>query len=583
MKTLLTTLNSKFIHSSLALRYLWQYNKKQFEGISIEEYTINNDLDYILSEIYTKDYDLVCFSCYIWNFEETLEIAKNLRKVNKEVKILLGGPEVSYDPKAVLEECDYIDYIIFGEGELTLNELLNLLINNRGNIFNIRGLAFREKNKIYMNEERCLIEDLDIIPFPYENLKELENRIIYYESSRGCPFNCQYCLSSTFRGVRYFSMNRIKRDLKKFIDADVKQVKFVDRTFNADKEHCLEIMKYLQKIDNGRINFHFEITAYLLDEEILDFLRSVRKGLFQFEVGVQSTYEKTLREIKRNMDFKRIKYVINELVSFNNIHLHLDLIAGLPYEDYGTFLKSFDDVYSLKPNKIQLGFLKLLKGSGIRMNHYKYGYIYKDEQPYEVMCNDYITYDEILKLKYIEEMTDEYYNSHNFDFSVDYIIKKFYKNPSSFFEDLSVFWRNMGYHHVSHGRNQLFKILIEFFKQNNFDNEDVFMEILKFDYLRNKNANLPEFFNSIEIDDFKNRCHKFLQNEENIEKYLPMYKGMTAKKIIKKVHFETFKYDILYLANNYYEDISKQESIILFNYEVDNNDFEKSEYFRVSI
>lgn len=583
MKTLLVTLNSKFIHSSLALRYLWNYNKTEFPDIHIEEYTINNDLDYILGEIYLREYDIVCFSCYIWNIDQTLEIAKNLKKVNKEIKILLGGPEVSYNPKEILEENDYIDYIIFGEGELTLNEFLYLQINKSGNIYDIDGLAYREKEGIYVNNERALIQNLDVVPFPYENINELDNRIIYYESSRGCPFNCQYCLSSTLCGVRYFSLDRIKTDLKKFVEADVKQVKFVDRTFNADKKHCLKIMKYLQSIDNGKINFHFEITAYLLDEEILNFLKTVREGLFQFEIGVQSTHENTLKEIKRNMDFEIIQNVINILSSYNNIHLHLDLIAGLPYEEYETFLKSFDDVYNLKPNKLQLGFLKLLKGSGVRMNQEKYGYIYKEKPPYEVMSNDYISYKEILALKLIEEMVEEYYNSHSFDFSIDFIIRNFYERPSKFYEELSVFWEKEGYHHVSHKKDQLYKILLEFYRHNEFNNEDIFKEILKFDYLRNKNSSPLEFFDSIIIDEFKDRCHKFLQEDENINKYLPQFKGMTAKKIIKKVHFEAFKYDILYLIDNCMEKIQKDPVTILFNYEVKNKDFGRSKYFRVNI
>lgn len=583
MKILLTTLNSKFIHSSLALRYLKKYNEDHFQDIHLEEYTINNDLDYILREIYVKEYDLVCFSCYIWNIAQTLELVKNLKKVNKNVRILLGGPEVSYSSKETLKEHEYIDYIIFGEGELTLREFLDFFISRRGNIKEIKGLAFRDEENVYINEERSLIQNLDEIPFPYGDLKKLDNRIIYYESSRGCPFNCQYCLSSTLCGVRYFSIERIKRDLKKFVEADVKQVKFVDRTFNASKKHCLEIMKYIESIDNGKINFHFEITAFLIDEEILSYLKSVRKGLFQFEVGIQSTHKETLNEIKRNMEFEKIEYVIRKLTSYNNIHLHLDLIAGLPYEDYETFLRSFDDVFSLKPNKIQLGFLKLLKGSGVRINYDKYGYIYKETPPYEVMSNDYVTYREMLKLKLIEEMVDEYYNSHNFNYSLEFIIANFYEKPSIFFEALSDFWENQGYHHIFHKKEELYKILLKFYKHNSFDREDVFKEILKFDFLRNRRGNMPEFLYSFTLDDFKNRCHSFLQNETNIENCLPEFKGMTAKKIIKKVHFETFKYDILYLTDNPKERILEKEVTILFNYEVENKDFGRSKYYKVDI
>lgn len=583
MKILLTTLNSKFIHSSLALRYLKSYNQERFSDINIEEYTVNNDLDYILREIYLKDYDIVCFSCYIWNIGETLEIAKNLRKVNKKVKILLGGPEVSYNPSEILEAHRYIDYISFGEGEETLGELFDFIINKKGNINNIQGLAFIDDGKIHINEARASFMALDDIPFPYEDLSELDNRIIYYESSRGCPFNCQYCLSSTFKGVRYLSLDRIKKDLKKFVEADVKQVKFVDRTFNADKKHCLDIMKYIESIDNGKINFHFEITATLIDDEILSYLKHVRKGLFQFEVGVQSTSEKTLKEIGRNMDFGEIEYVINKIASYNNIHLHLDLIAGLPYEDYKTFLLSFDDVYRLKPNKIQLGFLKLLKGSGVRINKEKYGYIYRDNPPYEVMCNDYITYREMLRLKLIEEMVDEYYNSHSFDYSVDFIIANYFERPSDFFEVLAIYWENSGLQHVSHKKERLYEVLLNFYRDNNFDREDIFKEVLKFDYLRIKRRSIPEIFDTVILEDFKNRCHKFLQDEENIENYLPKQRNMAAKKIINKVHFETFKYDILYLIINPLEKINQEEVTVLFDYDVENKDFGRSRCFKVDI
>lgn len=584
MRILLTTLNSKFIHTSLSLRYLKSFCENEFKNLYIEEYTVNNDLDYVLGEIYKKNYDIVCFSCYIWNISQTLKIAKNLRKVNKNVKIILGGPEVSYDAHNVLEDNPYIDYIVYGEGEITFKEVLNFLVKNKGNIQEIKGLAYRKNNKIYVNEERPLITDLDDIPFPYSDFLKLENRIIYYESSRGCPFNCQYCLSSTIRGVRFLSLDRIKKDLKVFVDENVAQVKFVDRTFNANKKHCLEIMKYLKEIDNGKINFHFEITASLLDDEIIDFLKDVREGLFQFEIGVQSTYEKTINEIQRNVDLNSLKKACKKIASFGNIHLHLDLIAGLPYEDYKTFLKSFDEVYNLKPNKLQLGFLKLLKGSGIRLNHEKYGYIYKDEPPYEVLQNNLISYKEILKLKVIEEMVELYYNSHDFDFSVKFIINNFFKSPSAFFETLAIYWEDKGYQHVSHRKERLYEIFLEFYEFNNYDKKQLFKEILKFDYIRNKRGgNLLEVFERIEIDDFKNRCHEFLQIEENIEKYLPNYKGIPAKKIIKKVHFEPFKYDILDLENKKISRNDISTTVFLFDYNVQNKEFGRSKYFKVNI
>jgi len=562
MKTLLTTLNSKFIHSSLALRYLKSYCEDDFKHLHLEEYTINNDLDFILGEIYKKNYDLVCFSCYIWNIKETLELANNLKKVKRNIKILLGGPEVSYDPKGIMEDNPFVDFIIFGEGELTFRELLNYLVHQKGSINEIEGLVYRKDNLIIENKDRDLIQDLDSIPFPYEDFKELENRIIYYESSRGCPFNCQYCLSSTIKGVRYFSLERVKRDLEKLVNANVKQVKFVDRTFNANKKHCLEIMKFLKKIDNGRINFHFEITATLIDDEILEFLSTVRKGLFQFEIGIQSTNTITLEEIKRKVEFDKVNYVCKRLTENKNIHIHLDLIAGLPYEDYDSFLNSLNEVYSLKADKIQLGFLKLLKGSGIRKDKDKHGYIYKESPPYEVLENKYISYRDVLRLKSIEELLEIFYNSHHFDFSLRYVINQF-SRFSDFYGEISNYWENNGYHKKQHKKEDIYKLLISFYKEYNLPNLDVFMELCKFDYVRNFRGNLPGFFQGRTIDNFKERCHSFLQDEENIKRYLSDFLGQPAKKIIKRVHFEVFKYDILELENN----TNEGSFVYLFNYD----------------
>ncbi len=583
MKILLTTLNSKYIHSSLALRYLKNYVRDEISNVFIEEYTVNNDIDYILGEVHSKEYDIICFSCYIWNIKETLEITKNIKKINSDIKIVLGGPEVSYDAKSILSEFSFIDYIIYGEGEGTLKELLKYLVKNEGDLESIDGLAYRVLGETFLNKERSLINNLEEIPFPYDDLEELDNQIIYYESSRGCPFNCQYCLSSTICGVRFFPMDRIKKDLKRFIDAKVDQVKFVDRTFNANKKHSLEIMKYLQKIDNGKINFHFEITASLIDKETLDFLKTVREGLFQFEIGVQSTNEDTLTEIDRNMSFDKLSEVCTEIVEYNNIHLHLDLIAGLPYEGYNTFLKSFDDVYNLKPDRLQLGFLKLLKGSAIRDNSEKYSYTFKETPPYEVLKNNYISYGELLRLKYIEEMIELYYNSHHFDLAVRFIINNYYNSPSKFYEELSFYWTEKGHHHVHHKRERLYEILLEFYRNNDFDDIDVFNEILRFDYVRNVKSTIPEFFITPKMEDYKNRYHEFLQNEENIDKYLSQYKGMPAKKIIKKVNFEVFKYDILNIIEKDEVKPAKENVVFLFDYDIRNKDFGRSKYYRINI
>ncbi|MEW9122035.1 MAG: B12-binding domain-containing radical SAM protein, partial [Thermotaleaceae bacterium] len=527
MKVLLTTLNAKYIHTSLALRYLFNYSKEAFSrNITLQEYTINHSSDYILGEIYKGDFQIICFSCYIWNIANVLEIVNNLKKIKPEAKIILGGPEVSFEGKALMEEYPEIDYIVVGEGEATFHELLGYLIDGRGQVEDIAGILYRHQTHVKENQERELISELDAIPSPYEDkLEGFENKILYYESSRGCPYNCSYCLSSTIKGVRFFSIARVKKDLLRFLDGRVKQVKFVDRTFNAKKRHSLEIMKYLQERDNGYTNFHFEITADLLDEEILDFLSTVREGLFQFEVGVQTTYDKTMMSIDRRVDFRILSDVVRKISTFRNIHLHLDLIAGLPHEDFQRFSLSFNDVYQLKPEKIQLGFLKLLKGSGIRRDSELHEYIFKAEAPYEILENKYISYGELLKLKMLEEMVEIYYNSGFFEISIAFILANFYTSPFDFYQNLSEYWEQKGYHHNAHDKNGYYKILLDFYEEMGFSMGMLFKEVLKLDYLKQGKTTLPQFFLSVEIGDFRDRCHRFLQSDENISKYLEDYQG----------------------------------------------------------
>ncbi|WP_129600562.1 B12-binding domain-containing radical SAM protein [Anaerophilus nitritogenes] len=584
MKILLTTLNSKYIHTTLSLRYLYQYCKDDF-SMEIKEYTINHHTDYVLGEIYKDHYDLVCFSCYIWNVNHILEIVRNLKKIRPDMTIVLGGPEVSFDGRSLMEKENKIDYIIYGEGEETFKELLSFIVDRKGKKEGIKGIIYREDNKVYQNEERPLIKDLSKIPSPYrDGILEDENKIIYYETSRGCPHNCKYCLSSTVIGVRFFPIERVKRDLKLFLERKVKQVKFVDRTFNVKKSHSFEIMKYICENDNGYTNFHFEITADLLDDETINFLATVREGLFQFEIGVQTTYDQTMKSIDRHVDFHILSRVVKKISSFKNIHLHLDLIAGLPFESFERFKQSFDDVYALEPEKLQLGFLKLLKGSPIRKEEYLHEYIYREEAPYEVLQNKYITYEEILKLKMIEEMVETFFNSHVFHHSVQYIINKFYNRSSQFYEELAAFWQEKGYHHISHAKNGLYEILISFYKENQFADEEIFTEILKFDYLMQGKGNLPYFFKKAQIQGFHERIHDFLHKEENVMKYLPKYKGVPAKQIIKKVHFDNFEYNIVKIIENpLTQDIKKEKITILFDYELDHKVFEKAKYKKISI
>ncbi|MFR4163424.1 MAG: B12-binding domain-containing radical SAM protein [Paraclostridium sordellii] len=586
MKILLTTLNSKFIHTNLAIRYLNQM-VKDIEDIEVDirEYTINNELDFILKDIYKNDYDVILFSTYIWNVNDIVKLCDNIKKVKPNMKIALGGPEVSYDSEDSMKKYDFVDYILYGEGELVFRDFVKHLKGGI-KIEDVDGIVYRNNKDIIKNKPMKLLENLDLIPSPYEKLnkEEYENRIVYYETSRGCPFNCQYCLSSTLQGLRYFSIDRVKKDLKALIDARVSQIKFIDRTFNANKKFAMEIMKFLMENDNDYTTYHFEVTAHLLSDDMLEFLKDCKEGLFQFEIGVQTTNEKVLDAVGRRDDFGKLSYVVKKIASYRNIHQHLDLIAGLPYEDYKSFENSFNDVFNLGIEHLQLGFLKMIKGTGIRNRADEHEFRYKDYPPYEVLYNKYISYDQILKLKDIEEILERYFNSKNFVLSMRYIIHNFYKqSPFKFFEDFATYFNDNGYFNMSQGKNQLYKILLDFYLEKININSDLFKEIIKYDYISlGKTSNVPAFLEKVDIEDFKNRCHLFLQNEENILKYIPRFENTPAKQIIKYVHFEVFKYDILKLKDDIKTKLEPKESIVLFVYD-DKKVFEKSKSYTVEI
>lgn len=567
MKTILTTLNSKYIHSNLAIRYLSTYVEDKFET-HILEFTINQNIDYISREIFKLKADIIGFSTYIWNLNETLEISKILKIVNPNLKIILGGPEVSFDGVKLMKENSHIDFIVYGEGEETFKELLGAIHEDEG-FYNIKGLIFRDNKDIVKNREREFMQNLDTIPSPYEkDAKGFENKIVYYESSRGCPFNCEFCLSSTLKGVRYFDLERVKRDLDILIDNKVRQIKFVDRTFNANKEYAMEIMRFVMDKDPKDINVHFEVTAHLIDEEMLEFLKTAKEGLFQFEIGVQSTNPNTIEAIGRTTDFHKLKKVTNTISSYNNIHQHLDLIAGLPYEDYNSFKNSFNDVYDLRPEKLQLGFLKLLKGSGLRLNEEKYGYKYLDKPPYEVLENKYIPFTDIIALKEIEDLVEKYYNEGNFKHSLEYIIKNHQNNAFEFYEEFAKYWRDKRYHEVSHSKKNLYVILKDYIESKNYKDGDIIKDILKYDYVsNNRRSQLPLGLQGDYKEIEQKRVHRVLKDSTILEKYLFEYIDTPTKKIINQVSINKFKYDILHIIDkNYNSDIKEREMYILFKY-----------------
>ncbi len=559
MSILLTTLNSKFIHTNLAIRYLKKY-VEDITKIDIIEFTINQTTEEIARRIFVLNPDMVGFSTYIWNLGETLDVCERLKIVNPNMKILLGGPEVSFDSKQLMEKNAFIDYIVCEEGEETFKELL-LGINP----YNIDGLVFRDNGHIIQNRKRMPIENLDSIPSPYIGCEEdFSGKIVYYEASRGCPFNCDFCLSSGQK-VRYFSVSRVLEDIDYLVGKDVKQIKFVDRTFNANKKFAKEILDHIIQLNPDNTNFHFELTARLLDKNQIEYFKRVKEGLFQFEIGVQSTNEKTLMEISRNEDYEKVKKVSLMIKELGNIHQHLDLIIGLPYEDYDTFSKSFDDLYYMYPDKLQLGFLKLLKGSKLRLDQEKHGYVYLDKPPYEIMYNNYISYFDIVKLKFIEDVVEKYYNEGYFRNSIEFLIKVKFNRPFEFFEDFSKYLYSVDFFNVSHSRKSLYSYLNDYYKYKNYDEYELLLEIMKYDYLYSKvDNNLPEFLQSTKIK--PDEIHSILKDTNVISKMTYHSSELPTKEIIKDVSICKFNYDILEIIKNPREAYNQDEKIILFEY-----------------
>lgn len=447
MKFLLVAINAKYIHSNLAVYSMKTYAESQGYPVELREYTINQPKDYILKDIYLQKADAVFFSCYIWNIDIVKSIVHNLHKVCPELPIFLGGPEVSYDAQQELAEMPFLAGILTGEGEKTFVEVLK------------SDWEHLPMGQVY----ESIPVNMDELPFVYDkmDMEELQHRIPYYESSRGCPFSCSYCLSSIDKKLRFRSLELVKKELQFFIDQGVPQVKFVDRTFNCKKEHAMEIWQYILEHDKGITNFHFEIAADLLTEEQLELIGKMRPGLIQLEIGVQSTNPETLKAIRRVMDFEKLTGIVKKIQKGRNIHQHLDLIAGLPYEDYPTFQKSFNDVYALAPDQLQLGFLKVLKGAYMHEMAEFYECKYRQEPPYEVLSTKWLTYDEVIQLKHVDKMVDIYYNSGQFTRSIPLLVSAF-ATPFDFYLSLGSFYEAMGYEVISHSRIRRYDILLEF-------------------------------------------------------------------------------------------------------------------------
>ena len=459
MKILLTAINAKYIHSNLAIYSLRACAGEYKSQIELAEFTINNQKDYILEEIYKRKPDILCFSVYIWNLDYVESVASEFKKICPDTPVWVGGPEVSYEVEDFLTGHPEIDGVMIGEGEETFREVCDYYAGNR-ELDSILGIAYRDNNGIRVTESRAIM-DMSRIPFCYDTMEDFSNRIIYYESSRGCPFSCSYCLSSVDKSLRFRDTELVKKELLFFINQKVPQIKFVDRTFNCNHAHAMEIWRFIKEHDNGVTNFHFEISADLINEEELKLISDMRPGLIQLEIGVQSTNEVTIKEIHRTMKLERLKEVVRAIQSGANVHEHLDLIAGLPYEDYDSFARSFDEIYELKPNQLQLGFLKVLKGSFMYEHADEYGIIYHDKPPYEVLSTKWISFDDVLRIKKVEEMLEVYYNSGQFEITMK-LMDVLYDSAFDFFQRLGDFYEEKGYLAMSHSRIRRCEILLEF-------------------------------------------------------------------------------------------------------------------------
>ncbi|XZJ58931.1 B12-binding domain-containing radical SAM protein [Clostridium perfringens] len=558
MKILLTAINSKYIHSNLAVRYLKAFTKDlDFQG-DIKEFSINDRVENILEGIIEEKPDVVAFSCYIWNMEFVNRLAELIKLVDPNIEILYGGPEVSYEGKEFLENHEG-EYVIVGEGEKTFREFV-LYKLGEGKIEDIKGLNYKRDGKVFENPKRPEM-DMNELVFPYTYEEDINNKIVYYEASRGCPFKCKYCLSSVMHGVRFLDVERVKKELKYFMERGLKLVKFVDRTFNCNREYTVELLKYLSEQDT-ETRFHFEVAADLLTEEQIEILNNAPKGRFQLEVGVQTTNNEVLHNINRYITYENIKEKVLKVEAGKNVMQHLDLIAGLPGEDLESFKKSFNDVHAIRPDEIQLGFLKLLKGSSMREEAEKWGIVYSPYAPYEIIRSKDISYEELLLLKKVEAMVDKYYNSCKFNNVIKFFLN-IYEKPFDFYYDLAMFFEEKGNFKRSIGNVEYYKILLDFYLEKiGGEDEGLFKEVLKFDYLCfNKKRWLPDFLvRTITKEDEQNI-------KDSFDRQMPF----------KKAHIEKFEIDIInYIKNG---EINFEPKYLIF----DEMNFDYDSYVEVEM
>ena len=580
MKVLLAAINAKYIHSNLGIYSLKTYGEKMLKEwglaeeakVSLAEYTINHQMEQILQDIYKRKPDVIGFSCYIWNISYVKMILADIKKVLPDVKIWAGGPEVSYHAEAFLKEEPAVDIVMMGEGEITFAHFLKALLEGE-ELKQVPGLMLRNDDGTITDTGFRQVMDMSQIPFPYAfmDMKELEHRIIYYESSRGCPFSCAYCLSSIDKKLRFRSLDLVLPELEWFLQAKVPQVKFVDRTFNCKKSHAMAIWQYIRDHDNGITNFHFEIAADLLDKDELDLLSTMRPGLVQLEIGVQSTNEKTLETIRRKTDIEEIRQITETINSWHNIHQHLDLIVGLPWEDLKRFKQSFNDVYSMEPEQLQLGFLKILKGSYMEELIPDCDLLYSAAPPYEVLQTKWLSYGDVLELKDIEEMTEVHYNSRQFTCTLKELEKEFY-TPYEMFSFMADYYNKNHLSGISHSRIARYEILwkmiqVKLGKSGRYETHEayethetyesheprgteenpgisekleLYRDLLITDlYLRENVKSRPSF--ARDLSSSKDFVREFFQREEKTPEHLSGYEGYDSRQMAKMAHLEPLR------------------------------------------
>lgn len=561
MKFLLVAVNAKYIHSNPAVYSLKRFAGEYTDAVEIAEYTINNRMEDILEDIYRRKPDAIGFSCYIWNIGMVEKLMGELHKLLPQLPVFLGGPEVTYDADKLLRKYPYLTGIFIGEGEATFAQVVKYYVKKSPeSLEDIPGLMLRSG----MTPERKPLNLTDV-PFLYDDMAPFTNRIIYYETQRGCPFRCSYCLSSIDKTVRFRDIEVVKKELAFFLEKKVKQVKFVDRTFNCNHDHAMAVWQYLYEHDNGVTNFHFEIAGDILREDEIALVAKMRPGLVQFEIGVQSTNTDTLREIRRVMDIEKLKQVVAALKAAHNVHIHLDLIAGLPYEDYDSFARSFDDVYAMEPEQLQLGFLKVLKGSYMAEMAESYGLVYTDYAPYEVLYTNWLSFTEICRLKRIEEMVEIYYNSGQFAHSLPVMIADFGQGAFAFYEALADFYEEQGFFVETPSRIYRYQALLSFAKSIHPERQELYKELLLFDlYVRENLKSRPDF--APDLHDLQPVIHAFYKKEESERRYLPHLSEIPAPQLSRMTHLEPFSYSV------WATDVSEvkrlpEQAFLLFDYD----------------